>query len=539
MKKLFSAVALALISVAFAQVSRPKLVVGIIVDQMKQEYLYRFNDKYQDGGFKRLMNEGYSFNNMHYNYTPTYTAPGHSSVYTGTTPSIHGIVGNTWYHGQEKNKVYCTADPKVQSVGIDPDNKAGKMSPWRLKTTTMTDELRLSTNMEGKVISISVKDRGAILPGGHFANGAFWMDENGKFITSTYYMNELPRWVKKYNQKEMAKKYVKKGWKTLLPIDNYTESLPDNNPYERVFKPKTTPTFPYDLQAIADAGEGLSIVKTSPFGNNMVAELAMAAVDGEDLGKDNTTDFLAISFSSTDYVGHSFAPRSIELEDTYLRLDKSLAELLTFLDKKVGKGNYLLFLTADHAAAENPNFLKDLKYNVESISYSKIGDILKDFSQKKYGENLVEAYYNSNVFLDQDKIESLGLNEQTVITEMSAELEKQTFVSRVYNRNDFARGNITDPNLTKIIRGFDPKQNGDMIVLLEPQDMEYYETGTTHGTTYMYDSHVPALWFGWGIKKGQTSSPKEITEMAPTLSQKINITFPNGTEGKVLEEILE
>lgn len=539
MKKLFSAVALALISVAFAQVSRPKLVVGIIVDQMKQEYLYRFNDKYQDGGFKRLMNEGYSFNNMHYNYTPTYTAPGHSSVYTGTTPSIHGIVGNTWYHGQEKNKVYCTADPKVQSVGIDPDNKAGKMSPWRLKTTTMTDELRLSTNMEGKVISISVKDRGAILPGGHFANGAFWMDENGKFITSTYYMNELPRWVKKYNQKEMAKKYVKKGWKTLLPIDNYTESLPDNNPYERVFKPKTTPTFPYDLQAIADAGEGLSIVKTSPFGNNMVAELAMAAVDGEDLGKDNTTDFLAISFSSTDYVGHSFAPRSIELEDTYLRLDKSLAELLTFLDKKVGKGNYLLFLTADHAAAENPNFLKDLKYNVESISYSKIGDILKDFSQKKYGENLVEAYYNSNVFLDQDKIESLGLNEQTVITEMSAELEKQTFVSRVYNRKDFARGNITDPNLTKIIRGFDPKQNGDMIVLLEPQDMEYYETGTTHGTTYMYDSHVPALWFGWGIKKGQTSSPKEITEMAPTLSQKINITFPNGTEGKVLEEILE
>ena len=339
---------------------RPKLVVGIVVDQMKMEYLYRFQNDFSENGFKRLMNDGYTFHNMHYNFMPTYTAPGHASIYTGTTPAMHGIVSNEWFSRTAGKEVYCTDDATVKTIG-DGKKDEGEMSPKNLQTTTITDELRLSTNFKGKVIGISIKDRGAILPAGHFANWAFWYSKTGSFISSTFYGEALPTWVTEFNAQKSYMKYINQGWNLLKPASTYNESMPDDNPYEGKLYKVDKPVFPYDLKAMYDKNDA-GVIRVTPFGNDYVNDFAKLAIEKEQLGKDDITDFLAISFSSPDYVGHILGPRSMELQDTYLRLDNTIADFLNYLDKTVGKGNYLVFLTADHAGAENAKHLKDNKY---------------------------------------------------------------------------------------------------------------------------------------------------------------------------------
>ena len=539
MKKSISLLTLVFCCLVAAQVNRPKLVVGIVVDQMRPDYLYRYYNDYGENGFKRLMREGFNFKNINYNYMPTYTAPGHSSIYTGTTPAIHGIVGNTWFNKSEHKNVYCTYDESMEAVGVSPTDEIGKMSPHRLKSTTVTDELRLDTNFRGKVIGISVKDRASILPAGHFANAAYWMGNTGNFITSSFYMKDLPQWVKDFNKKEIAQQYINKGWDLLKDKSAYDESTEDNTPYEKIIAPKTTPTFPYDLKAIAQKQGNLNIIKSTPFGNNLLADFAKATLVNENLGKGDFTDFLAISFSSTDYVGHAFGTKSMEIQDTYLRLDATLADLLSFLDKQVGKGNYLLFLTADHAAADNPEYLNDRGYHVNSLDYKSLSKELVDFSTEKYGVNIIEDYSNQNVFLNAEAIKNKNLDYDVIIRDLKNWLSKKAYISRVYSQADILRGNPTDYHLSLIERGYDPKQNGDLVVLFDPQFMEYSHVGTTHGSTYMYDTHVPNLWFGWGIKHGESYKRYDITDIAPTISQKLNIPMPNGTKGNLLLEILE
>lgn len=537
MKKLFLLIFFTLtINVLFAQLERPKLVVGIVVDQMRYEYLDRYYNDFGKDGFKRLLKEGYNFKNTHYNYMPTYTAPGHASIYTGTTPAVHGIVGNGWYNKSLKKKMYCTDDELVSGVGYT--GKEGKMSPRNLKSTTVTDELKLATNQKGKVIGVSIKDRGAILPVGHFADAAYWMSDSGNFLTSTYYMNSFPEWATKFNQSGKVQEYINKGWDLLRSSTTYDESIVDDNPYEFVLKPKNTPTFPYNLKEIVAEG-GVSKIQSTPYGNDLVLDFSLEALKNEDLGKDDVTDFLSISFSSTDKVGHYFGPRSMEIQDTYLRLDLTIATLLKQLDKTIGKGNYLIFLTADHAGAENPNHLNSMKYGVKNLKSKEFRTGLKAYLNDTYGYDLLENYSNQNIFLNEDLIYEKKLDYNAIVDDIKYFTQKKKFVKRAYTRKEILASSVTDYHLQMIERGFDPKQNGDLVILLDPAYMEYYHTGTTHGTTYSYDTHVPNLWYGWGVKKGQTSARKEITQIAPTLSQLIHITIPNGSYGNVLEELLD
>lgn len=526
-------------SFGFSQQDQPKLVVGIIVDQMRYDYLYRYYDDYSEDGFKKLLNEGFSFQNTHFNYKPTNTAPGHASVYTGAVPSVHGIIGNYWYHKGENQNVYCTTDLNYMSVGIDAENKAGRMSPGRLKTTTVTDELKMFSNQRSKVIGISLKDRGAILPVGHFADAAYWMDENGKFISSTFYQDNLPAWVENYNAQNNAQKFINQGWNLLRPMSTYDESIEDNNRYERIFEPKTTPTFPYDLKSIADFQGNSEILKSSPYGNEMVADLSKLAIKNEELGQGEFTDFLAVSFSAPDYIGHNFGPRSIEIQDTYIRLDLTMANFIAFLDENVGKGNYLIFLTADHAAADNPNHLSDLGYKVRNVNRNDMRDELAEYIRETFGEDVFLNYSNQNIYLNEELIESQNMNYEQIVDSIRKYVLSKSHVARVYTRENVLNGNPADAHLTRISQGFDPKQNGDLVILLDPQYMEYYETGTTHGSTYMYDTHVPNLWYGWKIKHGSTPAKKVITQIAPTLSQLLNISTPNGSEGEVMTELFE
>lgn len=537
MKKLLP-FAILLVTLNLMAQQRPKLVVGIVVDQMKMEYLYRFQNDLSDNGFKRLMNEGFTFYNMHYNYMPTYTAPGHASIYTGTTPAVHGIVGNDWYVRDLKNTIYCTDDLTNDNkiLGI-ADAKEKPMSPKNLQVTTITDELRLSTNFKGKVIGLSIKDRGAILPAGHFANWAFWFSKTGNFISSAFYDKNLPKWVDDFNSQKNYMKYINQGWNLLKPVADYNESLKDSNPYEGKVNGEN-PVFPYDLKKMYNA-QGADIIKYTPYGNSLLADFAKAAIANEGLGKDDDTDFLTVSFSSTDYVGHELGPRSMELQDTYLRLDETLADFLAYLDKTVGKGNYLLFLTADHAGAENAKFLNDNKYRVINVPSETVEASMRKFSTDTYKKDFVLKYYNFNVFLDKDEIgKTKDLDILKVRQSFKEFLEKQIQVKRVYTGEEILANSGNDYYLNFIAKGYDSAEKSDLVILDKPGYIEYKETGTSHGTPYSYDTNVPCLFYGWKIPKGESHEKKAITQIAPTLAQKLMITLPNGTESQVLTEIL-
>lgn len=516
---------------------RPKLVVGIVVDQMKMEYLYRFSDDFSPNGFKRLMTNGYTFQNMHFNYTPTYTGPGHASIYTGTTPSTHGIVGNEWFSRKLGKEMYCTDDASVKTVG-DGDAKEGKMSPKNLQSTTITDELRLATNFKGKVIGLSLKDRGAILPAGHFANWAFWYSKTGAFISSTFYGEKLPDWVTQFNNEKHFLPYINKGWNLYKPLSIYNESLADDSPYEGKLYGVDKPIFPYNLKEMYDKNDA-GILRSTPFGNDLLADFAKKTIENEGLGKDNNTDFLTVSFSSTDYIGHTLGPRSIELQDTYLRLDQTIADFLVYLDKTVGATNYLLFLTADHAGAENAKYLNDNKYEVKNIEPSEIVKVLKKYSTDTFGEDLVLNYSNFNLFFNKEIIKAKGLDLSKVKQSFKDFLMTQEQVKKVYTEEEILTNSGKDYYLNCIANGYDNTQDGDVIILDKPGFIEYHETGTSHGTPYSYDTHVPLIFYGWNIKKGETHDRKVITEIAPTIAQKIKIPFPNGTEANVLLEILD
>jgi predicted AlkP superfamily pyrophosphatase or phosphodiesterase len=522
MKKFFLLLSFVVISSVQAQ-QRPKLVVGIVVDQMKMEYLYRFSDDFSPNGFKRLMEKGFVFHNANFNYMPTYTAPGHASIYTGATPSVNGIVGNDWYSRKLGKSMYCTDDDSVKTIG-NGTAKEGAMSPKNLLSTTITDELRLGTNFQGKVIGMSLKDRGAILPAGHFANWAFWYSETGAFISSTFYGVALPDWVTEFNNNKNYMTYINEGWNLLKPAADYNESLPDDNPYEGKLYNSDKPVFPYNLKAMYDKN-GAEVMRSTPFGNNLLADFAKKAIEKEELGKDNSTDFLTVSFSSTDYVGHILGPRSMELQDTYLRLDNTIADFLNYLDKTIGKDNYLLFLTADHACAENATHLKDHKYNVKNVPGRDIYKGIKEFSTATFGENLVIEYSNFNIYFNKDVIKSKGLMTQEQ-------------VKRVYTEEEILASTGNDYYLNFINNGYDVSQNGDLVVLDKPGYIQYGSLGTSHGTPYAYDTHAPLIFYGWKIKAGESFDKKEITQIAPTLAFKLKLELPNGTESKVLTEIL-
>ena len=516
---------------------RPKLVVGIVVDQMKMEYLYRFSDDFSPNGFKRLMTNGYVYQNMHYNYMPTYTAPGHASIYTGTTPAIHGIVGNEWFNRATGKQMYCTDDTAVNTIG-DGTKEEGQMSPKNLQTTTITDELKMATNFKGKVIGMSIKDRGAILPAGHFADWAFWFSKTGAFISSSFYGKDLPSWVTKFNSEKRFMPYLNKGWDLYKPAATYNESMVDNNPYEGKLYKSETPTMPYNLKDMYDKN-GAGVIRSTPFGNDLLAEFAKEAIAKEELGKDNITDFLTVSFSSTDYVGHLLGPRSMELQDTYLRLDQTIADFLIYLDKTVGKDNYLLFLTADHAGAENVGYLKDNKYAVDYISARDIRKSLKDFSTNTFGVDLVLNYSNFNLFFNKEIVKAKGLELNKVKQTFKDFLMTQEYMKRVYTEEEILASTGSDYFLNFIAKGYDATQNGDLVLLEKPGYSEHGALGTSHGTPYSYDTHVPAIFYGWHVKPGESYAKKEITSIAPTIAQKIKITFPNGTESNVLEEVLD
>ncbi|WP_299671652.1 alkaline phosphatase family protein [uncultured Polaribacter sp.] len=518
---------------------KPKLVIFIVIDQMRAEYLYRFQDNYSEDGFKLLLREGFNVKNTHYNYIPTATAPGHSSIYTGTTPSEHGIIYNNWFDRKENKMINSAEDTSVFLVdnsGIIKDTRSKKFqrSPKNLKTTTITDELKLFTNNRAKVISISIKDRGAIFPGGHLADYAFWYNNNnGHFITSSYYIEELPSWLKKFNNKKIADSLLNLTWNPLLPIKHYKNSSIDNASFEKVFNGREKSTFPYTLKELRKNNGNYNLLPQIPQGNTLLTELFKASIKGEKLGKGNETDFLAISFSSTDYIGHNFGIRSKEIEDTYLRMDREIAKIIKTLNKEVGKRKYMLVLTSDHGSSDNPPFLNSNHLPGKFISSKEIRIKLNTYLSKEiFPKDYISYIDKTQIYLKKDLKNKEEVLKKSLVFLKRMEGIKDVFIPNITTFNKSSK--------TTIFRNsFNSKVSGDIMYQVVPGWMEKRSYGTTHTTSYNNDTHVPLIWYGYNIRKGETALSVKITQIAPTLSMLLDIPFPNASNKIPIDDIIE
>lgn len=521
-----------------ATFDRPKLVVGITVDQMRLDYLYRYWDDFTEDGFKRLVNGGTFCSNNHYSFAPTYTGPGHASIYTGTTPIVHGIIANDWYD-REEGMVYCAQDDA--QTGIGTSGKGGKMSPHRMLSTTFTDELRLATQFEGKVIGMSMKDRGSILPAGHHPNGAYWFigNDEGNFVTSSYYTETLPQWVQQFNDRRLADAYLAEGWTLLRDTTVYNESYADNNAHEQPYPGMIRAVFPYDFSDVTD--ERYDLIKATPHGASILVDFAQAAIEAEGLGGDETPDVLALSFSNTDYAGHQFGPQAMEVQDTYLRLDKDIARLLNYLDERVGKGEYVVFLTADHGGATVPSYGEKFGMPGGYWKPQAMLDALDGALQAEFGTGeWISNYSNDQLFFN-----------RTLMAEKEVDLEDATEIVVRVARNfpevytalaleEFLEQDYDELPLQTIQRGIHPQRSGDVIIVTLPGFIEYGFQGTTHGSPFSYDTHVPLIFYGQGVPAGMEIARRtNIRDIAPTLSNMLRIPQPSGCTGNTIYELFE
>ena len=467
-----------------AQVNRPKLVVGIVVDQMRWDYLYYYNKEFVEGGFKRLLAEGYSCENTMIPYIPTVTAIGHSSIYTGSVPALTGILGNSFFINGKNT--YCCGDDNVQSVGSS--SKEGKMSPRNLLASTIGDELKLATDFKSKVIGVALKDRAAILPAGHSADAAYWWDTSaGHFVTSTYYMDKLPSWAVEFNKKHQQK-----------------------------------PGFD---------------IKSKPQGVTMTFDMAEAALKNERLGLGTETDMLAVSVSSTDIIGHMYSTRGPEIHDAYIQLDRDLARFFNTLDAQVGRGNYLVFLTADHGGSHNPNFMRSHKLAAGGFAGWDLTKEINKELQQSFGTkaNFILGENALRIYFDRKSIAEAGLELAKVKAKAKQLLEKKENITYVVDYDNVATQPIAQPIRERIINGYSRERGGDLLIITNPgwvncpSSSDY--KGTNHGLWNPDDSHIPLIFMGWGITPGATSHPTSMTDIAPSVCSMLHIQMPNACVG--------
>jgi len=532
---------------------KPKLIVGIVVDQMRSEQLYRYEKKYSDDGFKRILRDGFNFKNSQYNYAPTVTAAGHSSIYTGTTPAVHGVVANSWYDRYKKAYAKSVEDDSAALVGSKVENKTGA-SPKKLLTTTISDQLRMSTNFRSKVISVSLKDRGAVLPGGHLANAAYWQDIDtspGYFVSSTYYMDKLPLWVSKFNQLEKSSEYLDTVWNTLYPIESYTESYGDNNKYEVVLG-ESTPTFPYDFKKLREKyrkrGIEYLMLGFTPSGNTLLTEFAMEAVKNESLGQDQETDMLTISYSVTDKAGHIFGPNSVEVADVYVRLDREISKLLKYLDKNIGEGEYILFLTSDHGAIPVASYLDDIKVPTGIARMASYKEQLSKHLNTKYGEGLwVQNFDDEQLYLDRTTIFDKGIELKDIQQSAANFLVELEGISMAITAYHLQTNQYHSGFRERVQNGYHQKRSGDVVLTFDAGVVQDDDSnievssikGTIHGSGYSYDTHVPLLWFGNNIEHGISVRQVSPIDISSTLTMMLDLQLPSGNTGHPLQELFK
>lgn len=532
------------------KLARPKLIIGVAADQMRWDYLYKFYDRYGEGGFKRLLNEGFTFENTFINHRPSVTAVGHATLFTGTVPAVHGITANNLQIQADGTAPNAVEDKDVQ--GVECEGEEFQRSPKNMFAGTIGDELRLATNFRAKVIGVSLKDRAAILPAGHSANAAYWLDKKtGKMITSTYYMNELPAWVKAFNAEKRVQKFIEAGWNTLYPIETYIQSSPDDAPWEGGFKvqgedknkskdkKELSAVFPYDLKKYSTP-EDYSVFYNTPFGNTMTLDFAKETIAQEKLGQGDETDMLTINFACTDSVGHQFSVSAIEVEDVYLRLDKDLEAFFNFLDEKIGKGQYTFFLSADHGGNHNAQFLNEHKLRSNPNEDSNITKELNQLLEDKFGQkNLIINNSYQRISFDQKAISEKSLDEDAIVDVCVKYLQKNPTVAFVADMNQIGDASIPALIKTKMVNGYNKERSGRVQYINKPYHDSLRSRGTGHKDWNPYDTKLPNVWMGWGVKHGRSFRTVHQEDLAPTATSLLRIQTPNAAIGETLYELFD
>ncbi|HVV73097.1 MAG TPA: alkaline phosphatase family protein [Verrucomicrobiae bacterium] len=519
----------------FAYAGPPKLVVAILVDQMRYDYLERFNEQFTSNGFRLFMDHGAFLTFAHYNYVPTVTGPGHASFLSGSTPMMHGIIANEWFDRRTGKAVGCVEDPNVEGVGALKGK--GRASPRNFIGGTFADELRLRFN--SKVIGVSMKDRAAILPAGKKPAGAFWFQaRTGEFITSSYYMNQLPAWVVDFNQRKRAADFSEQTWKRLLDAGSYPET--DNEPWEGNFKGEKLPVFDHAAQKSNDGFDGLG---TTPFANQLLAEFAESAIRGENLGGTGHPDLLCVSFSAVDAIGHRFGPYSQEVHDAVLRLDRQLSDFFSYIDQQIGLSNVVMVLTADHGVAPVPEFAAANGLDGRRLDESAFLVDLEKRLKDEFGPGrfvLSPRLYTGNLYLDHKVLKENEASLSEVVARIrDFALESGKFQA-CYSRDQILDGRATGPIGKLVTNGYNPERGGDVILVEKPFSIpEPGKTGTTHGSPYSYDTHVAVLFYGAPFKAGRYADDFSITDIVPTLCAALHMNEPAGCMGKPFVKILD
>lgn len=522
----------------------PKLVVGIVVDQMRTDYIYRYWDNFGDGGFKRLINEGSFQRDAHYNYAPTHTGPGHASIYTGTTPRDHGIVANDMFFRADGRWVNCVQDDNVMGVG--GNGAKSKRSPVNLYASTIADELERRFDGRSRTIGVSMKDRSAILPIGRTGDAAFWFFEEpaGQFATSTWYMDSLPAWLKAFNAREAANEHLSKVWKPLLPRERYHEVLPDDNRYEEMLPGGVKAMLPLDVpKAFTASGGNMELMKLIPGSLVITTDLALAALDGEAMGADAITDLLAISYSATDEIGHATGPRSIEVEDMYLRLDRELERLLIELDHRMGKGQYTVFLTADHAAVDVPAWLASEGASAGYVESTGLVNAIEEALGARYGAGpWVRKRVKEQFFLNDSLLVARRVDRAEAQRIAADALRSQPGIAEAYAAADILTWAQPSERAAMVQRGYFAERSGDVCFIMRPSHLIAWpgmlREGTEHGSPWTYDTHVPVILFGKGVNRGEVLRRTAITDIAATICALVGMAPPDANIGTVVTEAL-
>jgi predicted AlkP superfamily pyrophosphatase or phosphodiesterase len=538
--------------------ARPKLVLQITVDALRGDLPKRYAHVLGDGGFRYLMEHGVYYTNAHYQHANTETIVGHASLATGSVPAAHGMVGNVWFDREQGRLVYNIedADYHLLTAGadvdkkteIDPTQKAAKVdgrSPAAILASTFSDELAVHYDGKAKIFAVSVKDRGAVSLAGH-AGKAFWFSKStGEFVTSTYYYPQYPQWVMDWNKRKPAMEYAGKSWELTQPVSNYLFGDRDDREYETDF-PGFGRTFPHSY---GEAGDKYLTTRLtlSPAGDELTLDFAKALLDNEQLGQDEIPDYLAVSFSSTDYVGHIFGASSLESEENLARLDRTLAELLAYVDEKVGLQNTLIVLSADHGQPEIPGHLHELgikeAFYFDPKSLDKTPAIMELKKQFGIGEELIEAYFHPYLYLNHKIIHDNNLDQAAVEKAVARELMKFDGVAAAVSSTALRTDSLPDNRLNRtILRNFHQKRSGDIYIVYEPNvfisDFDGLTVASTHGSPWRYDTYVPVMFAGAGLQARSVSRPITPYDIAPTLAGYLGVKPPSAAIGNPLPEVL-
>ncbi len=526
---------------AYLPPDKPRLVVGIIVEQLRFDQLEKFRDRMSENGIKRLINEGTYFRSASYDYMLTQSAPGYSTISTGTEPSYHGITSDSWYLPLKDELIYCTKDISVNPVG--GSYESGLHSPVNLQASTFTDELKMATAGRSKVYAVGIKEQSAIFSAGHSADGAFWFDNTtGTWMSSTYYMKNLPPWVNDFNAMRYPDNYLNSPWNLLKAAGEYADCLPDSNKFETGFNGLNY--FPYDLKKMNQAAgrnttRTFSLLRETPFSDTFTTNFAIKLIEQEGLGKDDTTDFVAICYSSTDYIGHRFGPSSVEAGDAILRLDKDIETLLTTLNDNLGKKNILVYFTSAHGVSEIPTVLQATRIPANYFNQNQALQLLRSYLNAVYGEgNWVKGYSEKQIFLNRTLIEDARIPLEDIQKKVARFLTQFTGVLSAYPYSAFEANDYGNGHLKRIVNNFSPQRSGDVIVTLNPGWVEKEEGYlTNHNSPYQYDSHVPLIWYGWTVNRATVMRNVNMTDIAPTLSSLCKVPYPNACSGEPLSEL--